>query len=165
LVRHTPGPDRWWFYERSIAVEEMSNVVESAAEAMGAPPTIIILDYLGLLAGKGKLYERTSDNARALKEAAKETNTIILTCAQISRQVGGSGEEEPTLAGMRDSGAIEEAADRALLFWGVPNSSDEIMCRIAKNRYGNKSEKVALRFDDAMRLREYTDMYETGVPF
>lgn len=165
LAAETIGADRWWFYERSIGVEEMSEVVESAAEAMGAPPTIVILDYLGLLAGKGKLYERTSDNARALKDAAKATNTIIVCAAQISRQVGGSGEEEPTLAGMRDSGAIEEAADRAFLFWGVKDSPNEIMCRLAKNRYGEKSDGVYLKFDDAMRLKEHTDMYASDVPF
>lgn len=71
---------------------------------------LILIDYLGLIAGGGRdLYEKISNIAREIKTIAKDLNTPIIYLSQINRKYQGT--DELDLSAARDSGAIEEAAD------------------------------------------------------
>jgi replicative DNA helicase len=173
-----PYLDRMRLYEKPARVEQLPLIAQRfTIDTGGRPPTIMVVDYMGLLAWGGRdqasTYERTSHNAKALKEVAKELRCVILSAVQINREGGGSGFKEPSMSDLRDSGALEEAADRIFLFWSVlPDSKDgwrqlgsEVHGRVAKNRHGGGvGAKVVLRYDDAMRLSDWTEhQYQVDV--
>ena len=83
---------------------------------------LVIVDYLGLLNGKGKdFYQKTTDLTRDLKIAAGALNVPILTLAQLNREnerrVDNASFKDrylrrrPRLSDLRDSGSIEQDSD------------------------------------------------------
>lgn len=166
--------------ERHVSVAQIPAVI-AAVRAANVYPTAIAVDYTGLFKWTGprtSTYDRASENARQLKEIAKQERVIILAAVQLSR-AAGDGTVEPTLEDFRDSGAIEEAADRCLMMWreamvdetGGAQRADglEVYIKIAKNRFGNTGYKTHCQYDHALRLREVGDDQETlgtdDVPF
>jgi len=133
---------------------------------------------MGLLAWDGSpgasTYQRASDNARQLKEIAREQNVVILAASQLSR-AAGTGSSKPGLDALRDSGVLEEAADRILGMWrdspiqeeGAEEQSEgDILVSVLKNRHGRASGKdFPLRFDEAMRLVEAGAEEQEEFPF
>jgi replicative DNA helicase len=76
---------------------------------------IIMVDYLQLMAVKGKVESRQqeiSQISRGLKAIAKELNVPVLSLSQLSRRPEQrTGDHRPQLADLRESGAIEQDAD------------------------------------------------------
>lgn len=74
------------------------------------------MDIAGLTASQyiARMAEVTEISA-ALKAMAKELNVPVVALAQLSRQVEACDDKRPTLADLRDSGALEQDAD-AILF-------------------------------------------------
>jgi replicative DNA helicase len=58
-----------------------------------------------------------SEVARALKNIAKELNITIIALSQLNRGVGQRSESRPTIADLRESGEIEQAADVVVLVY------------------------------------------------
>jgi len=94
----------------------------------------VFVDYLGLLDAPGNsLYEKVTAISKQLKSLAMELGVPIVALAQLNRKA----EERsgaPSLADLRDSGAIEQDADSVLLL-----SNDEMQdlsLVVAKNRQG-----------------------------
>lgn len=101
---------------------------------------LIIIDYLGLIQhSEGKtLYEKVTATSGALKRLARSIGVPILCLAQLNRE----GEQAPSMAHLRDSGAIEQDADGIILLHSqgerpedetAPTYSQAIL---AKNRHG-----------------------------
>lgn len=76
---------------------------------------LVVVDYLQLVTGDSKQgrEEEVGQNARILKNLAKELNIVVIALSQLSR----SENHIPTLNRLRASGQIEEAADTAILVW------------------------------------------------
>jgi len=76
---------------------------------------IVMVDYLQLMAVKGKVESRQqeiSQISRSLKAVAKELNVPVLSLSQLSRRPEQrTGDHRPQLADLRESGAIEQDAD------------------------------------------------------
>lgn len=75
----------------------------------------VFIDYLQLVNGdksQGR-EEEVGQNARMLKNLAKELNIVIITLSQLRR----SDDHVPTINRLRASGQIEEAADTVMLIW------------------------------------------------
>lgn len=74
---------------------------------------LVLVDYLQLLRGAGRSrYEELRDVAYGLKALAKDLGVPVIALAQLNRDVEKRGDDKrPTIADLRDSGAIEEAAD------------------------------------------------------
>lgn len=140
-------------YDLPLSLNQIPMVIKQC-QSNGFDPDLLIVDYLGLLRWEGHKnamsYERASENARQLKTIAKQIYKPILALAQLSREAG-DGYEEPHLDMLRDSGAIEEAADRVLLLWKDRGS---VMMKIAKNRHGETGARTMLSYTEGLRLEE-----------
>jgi len=76
---------------------------------------MIIVDYIQLMHGSGKLENRQQEIAqisRSMKALAKEIDVPVVAISQLSRMVEQrGGDKRPQLADLRESGAIEQDAD------------------------------------------------------
>lgn len=83
------------------------------------PLDLIAIDYLGLIsdceAGRGENKAAAIGRVtKALKSLAMELDCVILLLAQLNRQSVTDGNREPRLSDLRDSGDIEQDADRVI---------------------------------------------------
>lgn len=179
VMQAQPSIARLSVHPRSLTVAELPAALEASEQRLGIRPTILAIDYMGLLSWAGSpgasTYQRASDNVRALKDTALEQGVVILCACQLSR-AAGTGSSRPALSDMRDSGVIEEAADRILGLWREQPIEDEAaktepadgelnVC-ILKNRHGRSTSKdFPLRFDAAMRLVEPGLEEQEAFPF
>lgn len=84
--------------------------------------------------------------ANRLKDLALETETTILLLAQLNRGVEARPDKRPRLSDLKESGDIEEAADRVVLMYRpayypeLSAQSDEATAILAKHRGGPTGE-------------------------
>lgn len=105
-------------YNSSIfsIIENCHNLVrEQKVEA-------IFIDYFQLMSAPFKRYNREAELAfisRELKKLAKELNVAIIATSQLSRNVESrpGGSKRPMLSDLRESGAIEQDADKVIFLY------------------------------------------------
>ena len=102
----------------------MLRVVEMRSKARRLhyerPLDLIILDYLQLLQGEGRVENRVqelSNITRALKALARELNVPLIAVSQLSRAVEGRMSHVPQLSDLRESGSIEQDADLVVFIY------------------------------------------------
>ncbi|BDU62566.1 hypothetical protein BOFE_01060 [Candidatus Borrelia fainii] len=112
---------------------------------------VVFVDYIGLISFTRERslmthYERVSFISKTLKEMSSRLEIPIIAMAQVNRD---AQDKEPTLANIRDSGALEQDADMVIFMHReekqteVENSDfedeypTEIKIIVAKNRNGN----------------------------
>lgn len=110
-----------------------------------SPLGLVMIDYVQLVQGEGgNRYEQLRDVAYGLKALAKESQVPIVLLAQLNRSVDGRDNKRPRIADLRDSGAIEEAADIVGLLYSEGYYDPEfampnvLECAIEKNRNGER---------------------------
>ena len=135
---------------------------------------LIVIDYLGAISpsdhrNPSRVYQ-IERSLQVLKRLAKSLDVPILLLAQISRAVEGRENKRPTLADLRDSGAIEQEAGMVLMLFRaeyylkLQPEPDTVEARadldakkvdarnkaeiiIAKDRHGESGPTVTCRFD------------------
>jgi replicative DNA helicase len=114
-------------------------------------PALIIIDYLQLLDGPGETRNLAiSAMTRSLKRMARETQAPVLLLSQLNRN---AAHEKPSIAELRDSGAIEQDADAVLLL-NRPELYSEIAERgiaeiiIGKQRNGPANLAIRTMFHE-----------------
>lgn len=76
------------------------------------PVDLVVIDYLGLMElreGRSERHEAIAKVTRGLKIVAREFDVAMVALAQLNRDA--EKQEYPTLANLRDSGALEQDAD------------------------------------------------------
>lgn len=137
-------------------------VAKIRAEVATVPNlTLIIVDFLSLMRS-GRKYENRNLElgaiSRDLKNLAAELQVPIIALAQLNR--GTSDTEAPTLRSLRDSGELEQNANKVLLMWHTDKALNHVSIAVAKNRRG-KTGTVKLYFDgDHMRFTEIDYIHE-----
>jgi replicative DNA helicase len=129
---------------------------------------LVVIDYLQLAASAGVKHETRNAEiesiTRGLKALAKELGIGILLLSQLNREVEKRASKRPTLADLRDSGAIEQDADAVLMLWVAREEHEGkclIGCSVEKNRRGRRGE-VAFDFHGATQTwRESADSLRT----
>lgn len=116
--------------------------------------SVVVVDYLQLCGATGRQdtrHHQIEQISRGLKALAKDLGICIVLLSQISRQSAQRADGEPTLADMKESGAIEEDADTVIALHPkgqLPDGSLLVAALILKNRQGRRG-RVALSFSGA----------------
>lgn len=117
---------------------------------------LVVVDYLGLVRSDERglsIYERVTKNSAALKALARSLNVPILCLCQLNRAAEQRTDRQPSMADLRDSGAIEQDADgiillhRPAMYESEQRNSWEaqtLNAIIAKNRHGSTG---SIKFD------------------
>lgn len=130
---------------------------------------VIIVDYLQLICSYKHRYRELelSYICRELKNIAKENSVCVIASSQLSRSVeyrSGSEGKRPLLSDLRESGAIEQDADKVLFIYrpeyyayfedahgnSLINTVEII---VAKNRNGSLGEFRLFRDDNFTNFR------------
>ena len=110
----------------------------------------VIVDYIGLVScpeesRQKPRYEQMTEISAALKSTAKALQVPILALCQLNRENTTRADKRPTMADLRDSGAIEQDAGAIVLLHrpdyyiakesGETPEIEEIELNVAKNRH------------------------------
>jgi len=142
-----------------LNVAQIADAAKLRAKKHGTK--LIVIDYLQIIASK-KGYSRNDEVAeisKALKELAKELKVPVIVGSQLNRQCEArgfaTGNYQPLLSDLRESGSIEQDADivvavhRESKYTGLRQNEADII--ILKNRNGPTGE-IAMNFFPAQTL-------------
>lgn len=111
---------------------------------------LVIVDYLQLIehsAGRaGNREQLVAEVSRALKLLAQKTGVHVLALSQLSRDIEKRSDKRPVLSDLRESGSIEQDANRVLFLWRSGETEWEVTLTVAKNRGGESNKDLALRY-------------------
>jgi replicative DNA helicase len=112
---------------------------------------VIAIDYLQMLSSNRYRHNReleVSYISRTLKKIAKDLNICMIVTSQLSRSVETrGGDKRPLLSDLRESGAIEQDADKVIFvyrpdYYGITTDEDgnttkgQLELLMVKNRTG-----------------------------
>jgi len=130
--------------------------------------SLVVVDYLQLMRSRGNFERREqeiSEISRSLKALAKELKVPVVALSQLNRSVESRHEKIPTLADLRESGAIEQDADVIIFLYrdevynkSSPNNRGTADIIIAKQRSG-PTGIVKLSFEaSCTRFHDYSNL-------
>lgn len=106
---------------------------------------LIVIDYLQQVEVPNHLkrsprHEQVAHTARSLKLLARELNVPVIALAQVNRGPEGRPDKRPTMADLRESGAIEADADVVMLLHHDSEDSPDLEVLVRKNRHGRMGD-------------------------
>ena len=105
---------------------------------------MIVIDYLQLLSGSTRSENRNVEVgqiSRGLKTLAKELRIPIIALAQLSRKAKDKENKRPLLSDLRESGSLEQDADKVLFvhrpeYFDAHDKPGQAEIMVSKNRQG-----------------------------
>ncbi len=134
--------------------------IQSRRLVMKENVKVLFMDYLGLIrfysmhesAPKTvSRFEQFSEISRSLKALARELHVPIVVLSQLNRD---AEDKEPSLANIRESGAIEQDADVVLFLHRKSRKEDNTALIIAKQRNGPVGRLNFIFSPDKMKFQE-----------
>lgn len=116
----------------------------------------LIIDYLQRLKWhneKLSRFERVSNLSNFMKEIAKEYNLLLFELAQVKR----NGDNEPTMDDLKDSGDIEQDADKIIFLHEFEKQGalkSKVKHIVAKNKTGAAGEYFSIFEKDICKFTE-----------
>ena len=98
---------------------------------------LLVIDYLQLVRNTGNFKSReqeVADISRTLKLLSLELDIPIIALCQLNRN---ASKNEPTLADIRESGAIEQDADNVIFLYQLNPDNNIVTVDLQKQRAGN----------------------------
>ena len=144
----------WWCCRSGIKVHEATN--EVAKLQTRGDLSLVVFDYLQLSHGEGENQNiRVSRISQGLAHMAKSLNCCVLALSQLNRAIEKRSDPTPIMSDLRDSGSLEQDADKILFVHREPANLEtrisEARLVLAKNRNG----KAGAGSRDLVFLEEY----------
>jgi len=124
----------------------------------------VVVDYIQLMRTVERGENRNLEVAKIsgdLKRMAKEFNIPIMALSQLNR--AKDEYDEPGLTDLRDSGSLEQDADKVILLWRIEEAKNgalpKIGVKIAKNRMGKTGAVVMYYKGEHMKFLETAEKY------
>jgi replicative DNA helicase len=138
----------WVVDNASITVMEMRAIARREQARNGTQFGAIVIDYFQLMSGSPRRggYENrqveVAEISRGTKVLARDMDCPVVALSQLSRGVEARADKRPTLADLRESGAIEQDSDVVAFIYrkamydrdGVDDGDTELI--VAKHRNG-----------------------------
>ncbi|MDH6367154.1 MULTISPECIES: DnaB-like helicase C-terminal domain-containing protein [unclassified Breznakia] len=114
----------------------LAQIKSYIAKASSQQHIIVFIDHIGLIGVKGfSAYDRMTEVAKELRKISLDYNCTIIGLSQLNRESTRDTGKSPSLSMLRDSGEVEQSANKVLFIW--KNDKDEYSLRLLKNRSGN----------------------------
>ena len=113
---------------------------------------VLLLDYLQLSTStlrNATTNDQVAEISKGLKQLALQMGIAVVVLSQLNRDVEKRADKEPQQSDLRDSGAIEQDIDVAVMLWTVHEPSDGprlVGWKVPKHRGGRKG-RFGMWFD------------------
>lgn len=116
-----------------VTIHDIRSFARSVHRVM--PLKGVVVDYLQLMSSKDNRprHEIVAEMSRQLKILARDLEVPVIALSQLNRNAEQRTDKKPSLADLRESGAIEQDSDVVIL---LHQEEDILMLDIAKNRQG-----------------------------
>lgn len=125
----------------------------------------LVVDYLQLITPADRKVPReqqVAENSSRLKALAKSLGIPVIVLAQLNRQLESRDTKRPRMSDLRESGSIEQDADKVILLWrqfmdSVEVTADqkrEAVAIVAKNRQGPVGDANMVYLAESFRFVE-----------
>jgi replicative DNA helicase len=100
----------------NLSVADIATLVRRSTR-LGDPVRLLVLDYIQLVAGRRTENRQVevAEISRGIKKLAMDHGVAVLAVAQVNRASETFADKRPTLAMLKESGALEADADQVLL--------------------------------------------------
>jgi len=141
-----------------LSLEKMERYIEMTRQKFGEIG-VVGIDFIQLMAGPGKIFDRIEHNAYGIKQMAVALAVPVILLSQIN-VVGRKEKEGINFHDAKGGGSIEEAADFGLGFYHDKNGV--LVCVSLKNRNGPKGWKLEADLNRAaFQFLDFTEYVET----
>jgi replicative DNA helicase len=155
--------------ENSIFIEAAGWTVEQIrAKSLELKAEVIFIDYIGLITEQGKSkYEQMTSISNKIHIFAQSSKVTVFGLCQLNREAAqrtGEKAKYPSMADLRDSGAIEQDADTIIMLHRekLPDNKFNHFCMIEKNKEGLTGVKAMNFYPMAMKYEEVENRFEDG---
>ena len=127
--------------ESAVTVTDIASHARSVARRSDDPLGMVVVDYLQLMASptsrrQENRQQEVATISRRLKLLAKELHCPVVALSQLNRASEGRMDKKPTMADLRESGALEQDSDVVILLHADEDQPGTILAAVAKNRHG-----------------------------
>lgn len=117
---------------------------------------LVIIDYLQIVQhSASRMSNReqiVAEVSRSLKLFAQTSGVHVLALAQLNRDIDKRASLRPVLSDLRESGSLEQDANRVLFLWRNGESSRDVTLTIAKNRGGEANVDQPMTYNGSCFL-------------